>query len=90
MRGVELGQVKEGYLADLLLVDGDPLANLGVLQDRARILAVMKDGAFHREPPVRSARASAPRWLERTGPRRCTQPTFRRQASERPAALDTL
>ena len=56
MRGRELGQVKEGFLADLLLVDGDPLANLGVLQDRAKILAVMKDGAFHREPPFRSAR----------------------------------
>ena len=28
MQGGELGQIKEGYLADLLLVDGDPLANL--------------------------------------------------------------
>ena len=28
MRGNELGQVKEGFLADLLLVDGDPLSNL--------------------------------------------------------------
>ena len=44
--------MKEGFLADLLLVDGDPLANLAVLQDRARILAVMKDGVFHREPAV--------------------------------------
>ena len=59
MRGQELGQVKEGFLADLLLVDGDPLANLAVLQDRARILAVMKDGVFHREPPVRPARRLA-------------------------------
>jgi imidazolonepropionase-like amidohydrolase len=56
MRGRELGQVREGYLADLLLVDGDPVANIAILQDRARILAVMKDGAFHREPPVRAAR----------------------------------
>ena len=59
MRGQELGQVKEGFLADLLLVDGDPLANLAVLQDRARILAVMKDGVFHREPPVHPARRLA-------------------------------
>jgi imidazolonepropionase-like amidohydrolase len=57
MRGGELGQVREGYLADLLLVDGDPVANIAILQDRARILAVMKDGVFHREPPVRAARA---------------------------------
>ena len=40
----ELGQVKPGYLADILLVDGDPLANIRILQDRKRILAVMKDG----------------------------------------------
>lgn len=53
-RGHELGQVKEGYLADLLLVDGDPVANIRVLQDKERILAVMKDGVFHREPPVMS------------------------------------
>ena len=53
MRGHELGQVREGFLADLLLVDGDPLADIRILQDRARILAVMKDGEFHRAPPAR-------------------------------------
>ena len=55
----ELGQVKEGYLADLLLVDGDPLADITILQDRKRLLAVMKDGRFHRAPEVRSARTPA-------------------------------
>ena len=30
--GHELGQVREGYLADLLLVDGDPLADVSILQ----------------------------------------------------------
>ena len=49
--GKELGYVREGYLADLLLIDGDPLADITVLQDKARILAVMKDGEFHRAPP---------------------------------------
>ena len=28
--------MKEGYLADLLLVDGDPLANITMLQDKRR------------------------------------------------------
>jgi imidazolonepropionase-like amidohydrolase len=55
MRGNELGQLREGFLADLLLVDGDPLTNIAVLQDRKRLLAVMKDGVFHREPEIRSA-----------------------------------
>ncbi len=52
----ELGQVKPGYLADLILVDGDPVANIRVLQDKARILAVMKDGAFYREPDLQPHR----------------------------------
>ena len=48
--GNELGQVREGYLADLLLVDGNPLDDLGILQDRERLLGIMKDGAFHKRP----------------------------------------
>ena len=55
-----IGQLKEGFLADLLLIDGDPLADITVLQDKARILAVMKDGAFHRAPAARVARST--RW----------------------------
>ena len=51
----ELGKVKEGYLADLILVDGDPLADITILQDRARIVSVMKDGTFHREPGLPAA-----------------------------------
>jgi imidazolonepropionase-like amidohydrolase len=50
MRGRELGQIKEGYLADLLLVDGDPVADITVLQDQKRLLAIMKDGRFAKEP----------------------------------------
>jgi imidazolonepropionase-like amidohydrolase len=53
--GHELGQIKEGYLADLLLVDGDPLADVRILQDKSRLLAIMKDGKFHKEPVARRA-----------------------------------
>ena len=56
----QLGKLKDGYLADLLLVDGDPLADITVLQDKSRLLAVMKDGVFHRAPEARVARAT--RW----------------------------
>jgi imidazolonepropionase-like amidohydrolase len=57
--GDELGQVKEGFLADLLLVDGDPLADLSILLDRRKLLAIMKDGVFHKEPEMRASRS---RW----------------------------
>jgi len=57
MKGHELGVVKEGYLADLLLVDGDPLANLSILRDPKRLLAVMKDGEFAKMPEIESERA---------------------------------
>ncbi len=56
MKPNELGVVKEGFLADLLLVDGDPLANLAILRDPKRILAVMKDGAFAKAPEIASQR----------------------------------
>jgi imidazolonepropionase-like amidohydrolase len=57
MRERELGAVKDGFLADLLLVDGDPLANLAILRDPKRILAVMKDGVFAKQPDIAAQRA---------------------------------
>jgi imidazolonepropionase-like amidohydrolase len=45
----DLGQVREGFLADLLLVDGNPLVDPAVLLDRTRLRAVMKGGQFHKE-----------------------------------------
>jgi imidazolonepropionase-like amidohydrolase len=57
MKPNELGLVKEGYLADLLLVDGDPLSNLAILREPARILAVMKDGVFAKHPTTTRQRA---------------------------------
>ena len=49
--GHELGLVKEGYLADLLLVAGDPVQQVTLLQDRDNLLMIMKDGEFHKPPP---------------------------------------
>ena len=58
--GDELGLVKPGYLADLLCIDGDPTKDITIMQDRGKILAIMKDGAFHKTPPppARQARAA--------------------------------
>lgn len=40
-----IGTLRPGMLADLVVVDGDPLADIAVLQDRTR-LSVMKGGRF--------------------------------------------
>ena len=42
--GDELGQVKEGYLADLLLVRGNPVQDVSLLQHQANLAMIMKDG----------------------------------------------
>lgn len=47
-----LGVVEEGAFADLLLVDGDPLADVTLLQDRTKLRAIMKDGVFHKTPAM--------------------------------------
>jgi imidazolonepropionase-like amidohydrolase len=41
-----VGTLADGSVADLLVVDGDPIADVRVLQDRSR-LRVMKDGRWY-------------------------------------------
>ena len=44
-----LGVVEEGALADLLLVDGDPLANIRLIEDPAKnFVLIMKDGRIYK------------------------------------------
>jgi imidazolonepropionase-like amidohydrolase len=43
-RGHELGTVEPGKLADLLVVDGDVIADISLLEDRSRFLAVIQGG----------------------------------------------
>ncbi|NML94488.1 amidohydrolase family protein [Novosphingobium olei] len=50
LMGLPVGEVKEGYLADLLLVDGDPTEDVAILQDKARLAMIMKGGALHKAP----------------------------------------
>ncbi len=52
-RGDDLGTVTEGKLADLVVVDGDPLEDITVLQDLDRIHAVIKGGEFVKDALVR-------------------------------------
>ena len=45
----ELGTVEVGKRADLLVVDGDPVADITCLKDRDKLLAIVKDGAFEKD-----------------------------------------
>lgn len=49
-KGDLIGQVRPGYLADLLVVNGDPTTNVRVLQEHHNLTHIMKDGAFHKRP----------------------------------------
>jgi imidazolonepropionase-like amidohydrolase len=44
----EIGTVEEGKRADLILVDGQPLDDVSLLQDPARVVLVMRDGVVHK------------------------------------------
>lgn len=43
----DLGTLGPGMLADMVLVDGNPLEDLSILTDRENLAMVMKDGAIH-------------------------------------------
>ena len=43
-RGDEIGTLEKGKLGDVLVVDGDVIADIGVLEDRTKFIAVMQGG----------------------------------------------
>jgi imidazolonepropionase-like amidohydrolase len=53
-RGHEIGTLETGKLADVLVVDGDVLADISLLEDRSRFIAVLQGGA------VKAGRLSRP------------------------------
>jgi len=46
---IKTGMVRAGYYADLLVVDGDPSADIALLQNRAKVRAILKGGSFVRD-----------------------------------------
>lgn len=55
-----LGVVKEGALADVLLVDGDPLEDLSLVADPENFVVIMKDGIIFKNTLGPDLTASAP------------------------------
>src|ERR1700729_1876930 len=47
--GNELGQIKKGYIADLLLVDGDPLKDLDLVVHEKNLHVIMKEGSLYKD-----------------------------------------
>ncbi len=63
--GDRLGTVEEGKLADLIVVDGDPLSDIAVLTDASRIRVVVKQGEVVKD--VEEATASVGGVSNRSG-----------------------
>jgi imidazolonepropionase-like amidohydrolase len=55
----KLGEIKEGYLADLLVVDGDPLTDLSLLQKPDHLAVIMKDGQIYKNSRGSARRRAA-------------------------------
>jgi len=55
----KLGVIEEGALADLLLVDGDPIANIQLVADpKKNFVVIMKDGKIYKNTTAPSAMTS--------------------------------
>jgi imidazolonepropionase-like amidohydrolase len=76
-----LGTLEEGKLADLVIVDGDPLEDITVVQDHDRITAVMKDGVVHRRLAVDNPYQASPDALQEELAARAADPERQRQAA---------
>jgi imidazolonepropionase-like amidohydrolase len=48
--GDELGLLKPGYLADVIVVKGDPTVDVRLLEDAANITHIVQGGSFYKSP----------------------------------------
>ncbi|KAF7869634.1 hypothetical protein EAF04_004418 [Stromatinia cepivora] len=48
MREDELGKIQEGFYADCILVDGNPLEDISILQDHERLNVIVINGRVHK------------------------------------------
>jgi imidazolonepropionase-like amidohydrolase len=57
--GNELGQIKEGFIADLLLIDGDPLEDLDLVVHKKNLHVIMKEGSLYKDISAVTTRENA-------------------------------
>ena len=79
--GDELGLLAPGYLADLLVVRGNPAEDVTLLQDAANLEWIVQGGRAHAEPEPRQVRgpgrARPPRQASPRGPKARGRPSRR-------------
>ena len=89
----DIGTLEEGKLADMLVVDGNPLADITVLQDKDRLKVVIKDGEVVDTQSPLPQPATYP-WekpkLYWTDPRMPTQDFVRKHAKNKPPWMSKL
>ncbi|EPQ51833.1 hypothetical protein GLOTRDRAFT_132644 [Gloeophyllum trabeum ATCC 11539] len=73
MRSHELGKILPGYYADCILVDGNPLEDIAVLQDHDRLNVIVINGRVHKVSP---AEWHAPPVMGQDGNRHVIVPDF--------------
>jgi len=52
MREHELGKIQPGYYADCILVNGDPLEDITILQDHSKLDVIAINGRVHKSSPL--------------------------------------
>jgi imidazolonepropionase-like amidohydrolase len=83
----KIGTLEEGKFADILVVDGNPLEDITVLQDKARLLVIMKNGEIVDtrtplpQPTIYAWERAFPVWTDTRLP---TQDFVRRHATRKP------
>lgn len=64
MREDELGKIKPGYYADCILVDGDPVKDIKVLQDHDKLNVIMINGRIHKASYKEFLRTETPQQVQ--------------------------
>jgi imidazolonepropionase-like amidohydrolase len=77
-----LGTLEAGKFADLVVVDGNPLEDITVLQDHDRITAVMKNGVTYRGLMNNTPYVAEPEDVFATPTRHAPSPAKKREAAE--------
>lgn len=60
MQEDELGKIKPGYLADCILVDGNPIENISILQEHDKLNIIMINGRIYKASSKEFVKAEQP------------------------------